>query len=61
MPIYEYRCKDCGAVYEKLRRAKDADRDLQCPKCASRNVERTVSAFATSGPFCSPSGGSGFR
>ncbi len=61
MPIYEYRCKDCGAIYEKLRRAQDADRDLQCPNCASRNVVRTVSAFATSGPACSPNGGSGFR
>ena len=24
MPIYEYRCKTCGKVYEQIRRASEA-------------------------------------
>lgn len=58
MPMYEYRCEDCGNLYEELRRMSDADRDLKCPKCASESVERLLSAFATGG--CSPTPGGGF-
>lgn len=61
MPIYEYRCQQCGEIYEKLRRIQDADRDLRCPKCESENVQRMVSAFATGSGGCAPSpGGGGF-
>jgi putative FmdB family regulatory protein len=59
MPMYEYRCNSCGTVYEKLRRASDADRELECPDCESKDVRRLISAFATGGPACSPSGGGG--
>ena len=59
MPMYEYRCNSCGSVYEKLRRAQEADRNLACPECESDDVKRLISAFAMSGPSCGPSGGSG--
>jgi putative FmdB family regulatory protein len=49
MPIYEYRCQTCGKVYEQIRRASEADRDLECPECKSDRVERLVSSFATGG------------
>jgi len=49
MPIYEYRCQTCGRQFEKIRRMADADKELECPDCQSKRVERTVSAFATSG------------
>ncbi|MBM3735715.1 MAG: zinc ribbon domain-containing protein [Acidobacteria bacterium] len=49
MPMYEYRCQECGRKYEQLRRFADADRDLQCPECASERVERLLSAFAAHG------------
>lgn len=58
MPMYEYRCVDCGEIYEQLRRMSDADRDLKCPKCGSGDVNRLVSCFATGG--CGPSPGGGF-
>ena len=57
MPMYEYRCADCGNLYEELRRMSDADRDLQCPKCGSQGVERLISAFATGGCTATPGGG----
>jgi putative FmdB family regulatory protein len=58
MPMYEYRCQVCGRTYEQLRRMSDADRDLECPECQSREVERLVSGFAMGG--CSPTPGGGF-
>lgn len=59
MPIYEYRCEKCGRSFEKLRKVADADREVECPYCASEEVERLFSGFATGG--CSAPAGSGFR
>jgi putative FmdB family regulatory protein len=58
MPLYEYRCRDCGQSFEMLRKMADADRDLICLKCHSEQVERLFSAFATGG--CTPSASGGF-
>jgi putative FmdB family regulatory protein len=55
MPLYEYRCHQCGASFEKLRRMADADRDFECPECQSEEVERLLSTFAAGG-CASPSG-----
>ena len=49
MPIYEYKCDECGSEYEQIRRMSDADRDLECPSCKSHEVKRQLSSFATSG------------
>jgi len=58
VPMYEYRCRGCGKSFEQLRRMSDADRDLECPECRSRSVERQLSTFATGA--CSPAAGSRF-
>jgi putative FmdB family regulatory protein len=55
MPMYEYRCRQCGEDYEELRRMQDADRDLKCPFCGAEQIERLLSAFATGG--CGSTGG----
>ncbi|MBM3812815.1 MAG: zinc ribbon domain-containing protein [Acidimicrobiia bacterium] len=55
MPIYEYRCRDCGSQYEQLRRMSEAERNLECPQCASSKVDLLLSAFATGG--CATSSG----
>ena len=55
MPLYEYQCQDCNAVYEQLRRMSEADSGLECPVCHSQNVERQLSTFACSGSGPSPS------
>jgi putative FmdB family regulatory protein len=47
MPIYEYKCADCGSKYEQIRRMSDADLDLECPGCKSARVARQLSSFAT--------------
>ena len=58
MPIYEYRCAECGRTFEQLRNMRDNDRDVECPKCESHKVERLLSGFAMSG--CSSKPGSRF-
>jgi len=47
MPLYEYRCGACGALFERLRRMQEADQELVCPQCASSHVKRQLSTFAS--------------
>jgi putative FmdB family regulatory protein len=64
MPIYEYRCEDCGTKFEKLiRRASDVP-ELACPSCGRQHLRQELSTFAARSsagksaaqPMC-PSGG----
>jgi putative FmdB family regulatory protein len=43
MPIFEFRCIDCNECFEILVMNRDENVDLQCPKCASQEVERIMS------------------
>jgi putative FmdB family regulatory protein len=47
VPLYEYRCTDCGRLFEKLVRTWNEAVD--CPTCASATVEKQVSTFAMAG------------
>ena len=50
MPIYEYRCEDCGERFEKLTLAIGQDPpDLVCPACSSRTLQRLISSVAVHG------------
>jgi putative FmdB family regulatory protein len=43
MPIYEFRCYDCGKQFEKLFMGSDDKAELTCPECQSDTLERVVS------------------
>jgi putative FmdB family regulatory protein len=43
MPIYEYRCGECGAQTEILQRISDAPLTV-CPKCGKTALTKLVSA-----------------
>lgn len=45
MPIFEYRCSDCGTRFEKLVRSSDTDGPL-CPECGTNHLEQQLSTFA---------------
>lgn len=52
MPIYEYRCLECGKISEILLRNPDSG-SIKCPVCGSENLEKLLSASYTirmSGP-----------
>ena len=43
MPLFEYRCADCGSRFEFLVRGETAP---VCPACRSEQVEKQLSVFA---------------
>ena len=45
MPIYEYRCQDCGTKFEKLVRRSEAS-ETECPSCGQKHLQQEFSTFA---------------
>lgn len=59
MPIYEYRCQECKALFETIVTSAETSNEVTCPKCASRVVKKTISASSfriSSGSSSIPSG-----
>jgi len=47
MPLFEYRCQDCGEQFETV--VFDRNRQVTCKKCHSARVEKLISVFAVAG------------
>jgi putative FmdB family regulatory protein len=65
MPIFKYRCEQCGHQFEKL--VRNSESQVKCDKCESENLTKLFTGFAAkvgSGSSSSFSGeggcGSGF-
>lgn len=43
MPIFEFRCSDCGHIFEELFMSSDEEAKLACPQCACESLDRVVS------------------
>lgn len=44
MPIYEFRCNDCGKEFQIVESIKAYDpKKVKCPKCGSSQVEHVWS------------------
>ena len=61
MPIYEYKCPECGVGFEKLcRSSSQSERQQTCPKCGCDKAGRVVSRVGSvrtgggSEPSCGP-------
>jgi putative FmdB family regulatory protein len=54
MPMFEYECSSCGALFEEL--VMSAAQEIACPSCGSGDVEKLISRIAKS-CGCSSSGG----
>jgi len=54
MPIYEYRCRECGEKFDKLVRSTTDEIELCCPSCGSKQAEKLLSMFGTSGFSTTP-------
>jgi putative FmdB family regulatory protein len=46
MPMYEYKCRACGSVFEELVN-QISQATLPCPKCSSKDTEKLMSACGT--------------
>jgi putative FmdB family regulatory protein len=45
MPIFEYRCEDCGHRFEAILFGQQQP---ECPKCHTQKLEKQISTFAVS-------------
>jgi putative FmdB family regulatory protein len=45
MPIFEYKCNDCGNVMEVLEKTRGHFK-YKCEKCNSSNLQKLLSNFA---------------
>ena len=43
MPIYEYRCKNCGTINEFLEVAGKYDLKKECKQCGSKELNKIFS------------------
>jgi putative FmdB family regulatory protein len=47
MPIYEYRCENCGEISEFIILGKQEQ--LKCKQCGSEELNKVISAHNTAG------------
>ncbi|HSW38904.1 MAG TPA: FmdB family zinc ribbon protein [Acidobacteriota bacterium] len=45
MPIYEYSCKKCASVFEKLVYGSSSEQAIPCLYCQSTDTEQLFSCF----------------
>jgi putative FmdB family regulatory protein len=45
MPIYEFKCKKCGNIFETLFFSLQEKRQVSCPACQSKRTARVMSIF----------------
>ncbi|MBN1102270.1 MAG: zinc ribbon domain-containing protein [Deltaproteobacteria bacterium] len=46
MPIYEYECRSCEAIFQSLVMRKEEERRLRCPRCGHPKPKRLISRVA---------------
>jgi putative FmdB family regulatory protein len=44
MPIYVYRCQQCGEKFDSFRGIYDSDEGVACPKCGAKKPQRVLSS-----------------
>ena len=46
MPTYEYRCRECKHVFDRVEHVADhGEKSPHCPQCNSRKVEQVLTPF----------------
>jgi len=46
MPTYEYRCRDCHHLFDRVEPlAEHGHTRQECPKCKSKKVEQVLTSF----------------
>jgi putative FmdB family regulatory protein len=46
MPIYEFKCNKCGAIFEQLVFPSDGEDNAICPSCGEGDTCRLMSSFS---------------
>lgn len=45
MPIFEYKCGDCGKVSSVLVKS-GSGKGVKCPQCGSKSMAKQISSFS---------------
>ena len=45
MPMFEYKCNECGTVSEILTGVSRVDPEVKCDDCDSKNVKKLISVM----------------
>ncbi|MBN1496862.1 MAG: zinc ribbon domain-containing protein [Spirochaetes bacterium] len=53
MPIYEFKCDECGAAFSEIRRIGD-DKQVPCQECGSVQTKKLISSFSSLSSGSSP-------
>jgi putative FmdB family regulatory protein len=46
MPIYEFKCEDCGRLTSVFVKSMSSELEARCKHCDGRRLSRTLSRFA---------------
>ena len=63
MPIYEYKCRSCGFIFDVIHKMSEDAREVPCPECGTKDPVKQISAASSlsggdaSGGSCGPGGG----
>ena len=58
MPIYVFKCKDCGCIFEVFVFNTENEKEVKCINCGSKNVVKEFAPFGLGKTGCK--GGFGF-
>ncbi len=47
MPIYEFQCRTCGEVFERIMRIDAAAEGISCPACGASAPTKRFASFQT--------------
>jgi putative FmdB family regulatory protein len=61
MPIYEYKCVECGEEFDAYKKISENKEKETCPSCGGESLKLGISLFRTStggkkGESCGPVG-----
>lgn len=48
MPIYDYKCNECGKTYDIFHKVREVIEDVLCPSCGATDHTRLISAPSVS-------------
>ena len=43
MPVFDYKCEDCGKQYDVFHKGREIETDVVCPSCGSARHKRLMS------------------
>ncbi len=47
MPLFEYKCNECGSTFELWQQIATGRESVHCPSCGQGHPQRLLSTFAT--------------